>query len=72
MAKICEKRVHRNDKKKITLRLQKVSWVTPFYTTLKIVRAQGNSGSFTKEISKRKYSKKRSNPVKGKIFFQNL
>ena len=47
-------------------------WVAPFYTTPKIIRAEGNSGSFTKEISKRKYSKKRSNPVKGKTFFQNL
>ena len=58
--------------KKFTLRLQKVFWVAPFYTTPKIIRAQGNSGSFTKEISKRKYSKKRSNPVKRKTFFQNL
>ena len=32
----------------------------------KRIRAQGNSGRFTKQMSKRIYSKKKRNPNKGK------
>ena len=38
----------------------------------KKIRDQGNSGRCTKQMSKRRYSKKRRNPNKGKKILQNL